>query len=133
KLEPRVLLLARVGLGVLAAAGPWLLDNLVVDPLLVERLLNLPARMAAELHPEVLATVELHCHQDSPFGLINVTPSRTVSITEVTRGSDSTCALNALIARVPSSFSLSSRTRPLQSVLSAAIRPRSVSLGRTAS
>jgi hypothetical protein len=44
-----------------------------------------------------------------------------------------TCSLNARMAVVPSESSDSSSTRPLQSVLSAAIRPRSERRGRTAS
>jgi glycosyltransferase involved in cell wall biosynthesis len=64
---------------------------------------------------------------------ISVTPSRTVRRTATTRVSDETRSLNSRSARVSSSSSDSSATRPLQRVLSAAIRPRSDKRGRTAS
>src|SRR4029077_4144008 len=101
--------------------GRTFLDELVVDALVVERLLDTPARMGGELRPHPATTMQRNRHQLPFFGRISVTPSRTVSITEVTLESDLTCSLNALIAFVPSSSFWSSSTRPLHSVLSAAM------------
>src|SRR4051812_41372189 len=42
-----------------AADRPRLLHDLVLDPRLVERLLDRPARMLAEVGPDVRATVQL--------------------------------------------------------------------------
>src|SRR5205823_9520744 len=87
ELDPRVLLLAGALNRVGAIAPPLFLDDLVVDSLLVEGLLHFPTRVTRELDPDVGATMELERHQPPSFGRISVTPSRTVSITEVTRGS----------------------------------------------
>src|SRR5262249_56258800 len=122
-----VFVLRGVRARVVAPAGPRLLDDLVLDPLFVQGLLDTPARVTGRLDPQVLAAVKLDRHQLPPLGRMSVTPSRTLSITEVTRGSDLTCSLKALIARVPSSLSASSRTRPLHTLFSTAINPPSVS------
>ena len=58
---------------------------------------------------------------------ISVMPSRTLRSTCTLRGSAATCSLNAAIG------GCSSTTRPPPSVLSATIKPRSLSRGRTSS
>src|SRR5439155_12650101 len=129
ELDPRELLLAGVLDRVRPIARPLFLDDLVLDPLLVESLLDSPARVGRELHPDVLAAMQLDCHQPPPFGRISVTPSRTVSITDVTRESDLHSPLKPLTARVLPSSSASRRTRRLHTGLSPATKPRSVQRG----
>src|SRR5262249_43290381 len=45
-----------------AAAADRVLDELVLDAVLVERLLDPPARVRADLHPLIAAAMELHGH-----------------------------------------------------------------------
>src|SRR5205085_88049 len=133
ELDPRVLLLAGSGFRHRAVERPRLRHCFVPDALLVERLLHPPAGMTVELHPHVPAAVEFDRHHFPPLGRMSVTPSRTVNKTETTRSSVRTRSLKRWIACAASESGASSRTRPLLSVLSAAMKPRSPRRGRTAS
>src|SRR5438876_6348207 len=65
ELDHRVLPLPGQLLDFVAVARPGVRNDDVIDPGLVERLLDAPARMAAELRPEVAAPVQLDRHRTS--------------------------------------------------------------------